>query len=514
MTRAATREGRAPRFPAGTGAALFVLAVGLGVVLLRPPLPIDETRYLEVFRESLQGSPLLLRLLGEPYAEKPPLLFWLGRLLAALSIPPESALRSVPAIASALTALLVARIGKRAGVEHAAWMQAALWLPSLAGQFLFFDSLLALTIWGAVDAWIRLRDAEVWLWSAAALLAKGPVAYLFLIPLLWSTAGLRPAGGAVRGRTLLLLSLALVPLAAWALSAASLGGPEFANALLWERWAGRIVRSADHAGPLYFYVPVALIGALPATLILFTRRTAAAPAWSIRLAKSLVFFLVAFTLISGKRAHYLVPAAPALALVMAEASATRPAAGARLWLGLRIQLGLVACACVVGVFLLPQRIESFGSQGLRCIESRLYLLPLGLSALIVLAGLVRTWRLHALGARLRTGAISAGLGLLPFHWLAGQLLFPHDLARTLANAPGAIAFWGNGHHGIYALLASSTELEKLPNEASIAPWLEAHPAGTVLISDRLELDLPATIEIAARDVVHRSAVQVLRKKSG
>ncbi|NOT30604.1 MAG: hypothetical protein HOP15_09185, partial [Planctomycetes bacterium] len=177
--------GRRARFAGEILPALLVLTIGLGVVLVRPPLPIDETRYLEVFRESLSGSPLLLRLLGEPYAEKTPLLFWIGRTLTWLAIPPEVALRLVPGLASALTVLIVARLGARAGLALAGWVQAALLLPSLAGQFLLFDPLLALVVWGALDAWVRRRDVAFGAWSAGALLAKGPVALLFLIPFLW-----------------------------------------------------------------------------------------------------------------------------------------------------------------------------------------------------------------------------------------------------------------------------------------------------------------------------------------
>src|SRR5262249_49338277 len=157
------------------------------------------------------------------------------------------------------------------GLAYAGWLQAALLVPALAGQFLLFDPLLCACVWGAVDAWTRARDASAWAWSAAALLAKGPVAFLFLVPFFWSAAPLAPAARTPK-RAALVLLLALLPLAAWALSAAALGGPEFADQLLWKRWAGRVVSSeADAGGPtnharsFFFYVPVALLGALPVT---------------------------------------------------------------------------------------------------------------------------------------------------------------------------------------------------------------------------------------------------------
>src|SRR5262245_13570498 len=136
MNAIPARRPRTLRPPAGTAPALAVLVFGLLVVALRPPLPIDETRYLEVFRESLHGSPLLLRLLGVPYTEKPPLLFWLARALTWLAVPPDLALRCLPPLALGATVLVVDRLGRRVGLTITGWLQAALWMGSLNGQFL------------------------------------------------------------------------------------------------------------------------------------------------------------------------------------------------------------------------------------------------------------------------------------------------------------------------------------------------------------------------------------------
>jgi hypothetical protein len=50
-------------------------------VSIRPPFPIDETRYLTVAWEMYQRNDwVLLHLNGAPYSHKPPLLFWLINL--------------------------------------------------------------------------------------------------------------------------------------------------------------------------------------------------------------------------------------------------------------------------------------------------------------------------------------------------------------------------------------------------------------------------------------------------
>ena len=53
----------------------IVVAVTL---IVRPPLPVDETRYLAVAWDMwLENNYLVPYLNGEPYSHKPPLLFWL-----------------------------------------------------------------------------------------------------------------------------------------------------------------------------------------------------------------------------------------------------------------------------------------------------------------------------------------------------------------------------------------------------------------------------------------------------
>jgi 4-amino-4-deoxy-L-arabinose transferase-like glycosyltransferase len=492
--------------------ALLVLALTLGVVLVRPPLPIDETRYLEVFRESLGGSPLLLRLLGEPYAEKTPLLFWLGRVLSWFSISPEVALRLVPGLVSACTVLVVARLGARVGARLAGWVQAALWIPLLAGQFLHFDPLLSLAVWSAIDAWVARRQLRFGIWSALALFAKGPVGLLFLVPFLWA---MQPLRGTERGdlrRASLTLGLAFVPLAAWAVAAALRGGPEFANALLWERWAGRIGKGAAHSHSTFFYLPVALLGALPGTLVLF-RRERDVPAWIRRLGRSLLAVLVAFTLIRGKQAHYLVPAAPGLALWLAWRLEHEPRALARLRAGVRIETALLACLPVAGAIALPRIVDSVSTSGRELLADGGARWPLAVAGAGALAGLVATFRTRASARALLLIAVaSSAATFLPVHRLAGELLYPHALAAVLgAERDAPIAYLGSAQHGIYSLLAARDDLEKLQSEAELETFCADDPGGLLLIeADSSPASLPEHLVVVATDVVHRNRVQVLR----
>jgi len=515
-------------------AALTAL-LGFGILAVRPPLPVDETRYLEVFRESLAGNPLLLRLCGEPYAEKPPLLFWLARLLTELGLPSDLALRSVPVLATALGVWFAARVGRRAGLELAGWMQAALLLPLLAGELLIFDPLLACALWGAVLAWTSGRERAFTLATAAALLAKGPVAFLFLVPFLWSAAPLRtgrtgqagrpghtgPAAGPGLRRTLALSALALVPLAAWALAAARIGGPEFARALLWDRWAGRVVDSFAHRRALWFYAPVLLVGALPATLVLLGRPSfdvRGGEVWARRLAWSVAGLVVAFTLFSGKQAHYMVPLAPALALLAARAVERPGPARGRLELGLALELGLLVLflsAAAFGLGALDDLDTITGPAGRAFVAHGAR--PTLLAGAAV-AALALGWTLRARtspAGRLATAVLGAGGALLALHLAAGRLFYPHTLATALAAEPARpMAFLGTSHQGLVELLTTPRPLAKVDDEEALLAWATAHPDGLMWVDPaKLESELPAEFELVAEDVVHRCAVHLLRPRA-
>lgn len=332
----------------------------------RVPLAIDETRYLTVAWEMLSsGHWVLPQLNGEPYSHKPPLLFWLLALgWQALGVN-EWWPRLVPALAGLAAWLALWRLARRLWPHAADVPPLAVSIAggtlvwALVSGMILFD--LLLTLWVLV-ALLGLAvagdgDRRGWLLFGAglglALLAKGPVAWLHVLPVAalgpwWSEAA---RGEAARWYAQLAGAVALgaVMLAAWLVPAVLAGGPAYMESVLWGQAAGRLTESFAHDRPLWWYLPVVPVLVLPWLLW--------QPAWrGLRdgvapmergarfcLAWSVPPFVV-FCLISGKQPHYLLPLVPALALLVARGLATSYAASydkAR-WLALLPWLALGA----------------------------------------------------------------------------------------------------------------------------------------------------------------------------
>src|SRR5262245_34023894 len=187
-------------FPGVAPRPTRVTTVGLLLVLVLPALLLyprldfhllepDEGRYAEIPRELLaRGDWVVPHLQGEPYLDKPPLLYWLVALSYTVFGVSPAAARLVPALAVHATVLAVYLIGRRSVGERAARLGAlALALaPGFVGvgRLLVLDGLLALWVTLAIlAAFEALRGGRTrpgwWLLASAALglgvLTKGPV---------------------------------------------------------------------------------------------------------------------------------------------------------------------------------------------------------------------------------------------------------------------------------------------------------------------------------------------------
>ncbi|MCK6458689.1 MAG: phospholipid carrier-dependent glycosyltransferase, partial [Planctomycetes bacterium] len=307
------------------GAAFFLPA--LASRDLWQPL---ETRYATVGREMAEtGDWLIPRINGEPYQDKPPLFFWISAALWKLGVGPQC-VRVASALAGAATLVVIAAMARLWFSRRAAWLAAAVlattpefgWL----GRFGELDVTLTLFTTVAAYGWFAggRRVALFYLGIGLAVMVKGPPGVL--VPLLAVVAG-RLAGVAPSSPRAPLHPLwgtlvAVLPAALWLGLALLQAGSGYANELIGKHMLGRVVDSWQHPQPFYFYVNEALWNflpwlplAVPAGIRAWRRRRE--EPMSAMLLFWLLLGLVAFSAVSGKRIAYILPLAPAFALLVA-----------------------------------------------------------------------------------------------------------------------------------------------------------------------------------------------------
>ncbi len=335
-----------------TGLWAVLMAAALYV---RPPLPVDETRYLAVAWEMwLRQDFLVPHLNGETYSHKPPLLFWLMNLGWTIFGVNDWTPRLVAPLFGLACLFLTRALGRQLwpGEQRVHDMAPLILLGygfwTLFSTLTMFDLILAfcalLGLIGIVSAWRRGGLGGFALLGFAiglGALTKGPAILLHVLPVallapLW--AG-RLAGGPAEplygwGRWYLgVLGAVVMGVAiglAWAIPAGVAGGEEYRNAILWGQTAGRMVKSFAHQRPFWWYLAI-----LPGLLMPLL---AWPPLWRVLrdlkervqidggLRLCLIWFVLAFvvfSLISGKQLHYLLPEFPALALLFAYALTER-----------------------------------------------------------------------------------------------------------------------------------------------------------------------------------------------
>lgn len=475
----------------GSVALLAVVLVVL--VLMRPLLPIDETRYLDVAWEMrLTGDFFHLTRNFELYAHKPPLLFWLINLVWQATGVSEFAARLVAPGFAVASAVAMAGLGRRlwpgdSGVAvRSVIVLAGFTVFLVYGSATMFDTMLTLAaILGVGILWRIGEGAGGWrIWAGfGAVLgfgvyAKGPVIFVHLMPVLltmplWAPAPPRLAEAARGFVVALAAGLALVAL--WLVPALVAGTSAYREELLWTQSAARVAGGMAHDRPVWF-----LAALLP--LILFPW------AWSWRLwrgvagevraggpARMLAIWagsgLVLFSLISGKQVHYLMPEIPAVALLVGRAlgAGGQGARGGSVAAVLPVVLGLGALLLAAGI--IP------ASGDLADLQPGWAVAGAGL--LSIATGLFGA-RLPAISGHAVIGiGLAAALHLL----VATTGLYPaYDAAavaaRLEAAKAGGLAVAGMAYNAEFNFAARLDAPVATPDDAAaILAWCADHPDG-------------------------------------
>ncbi|MSV28952.1 MAG: glycosyltransferase family 39 protein, partial [Bryobacterales bacterium] len=340
-------------------AVSLVLAVYLsgltGMGLVGP----DEPRYASIGREMARsGDWVTPRLWGEPWFEKPALLYWMTASALRIGIEGELAARLPVALLSvAFLALFFFILREKFG-ERAAWY-GSVTLATSAGWLGYshvavFDLPLAATFGAAMLLsldWIesgntrRLPAASALL--GAATLAKGLAPLVLILPLLWC--------GRRRIRDLFavpVIGAFLAVAVPWYAACWWANGTRFPMVFFVEHHLGRYVSSdLQHVQPFWYYawvMPAALFPWTPAVAGLFRRAFYADPKRKFLLGWCL-WSILFFSLSTNKLPSYVLPALPAAAALMGVALAEKRNAR---WTLAGVAAGLIVAGPLAGV--LPQ----------------------------------------------------------------------------------------------------------------------------------------------------------------
>jgi 4-amino-4-deoxy-L-arabinose transferase-like glycosyltransferase len=307
-------------------------------LLLEP----DEGRYAQIPKEMLdRGEWVVPTLQGEPYLDKPPLMYWLVRLSYEAFGVNEAAARLVPAVCVHLTILLVYLLGRRSVGERAAFW-AALLLTIAPGyisvaRLLLLDGLLTLCVTTSVlcgfEA-VRTGALKPGWWVASAVasglgfLTKGPISEVLLFVPLFVFAWLNRSTARVGWRLVaVFLGIVLAVNLPWYV-AIYLRQPEFLRYFFWEQNVMRFLQPFDHLQPIWYYAPVLLGGFLPGVVLgvpYLRSILQGEPGGSSLRSEAGGFWLLAglwcvvfFSLSGSKLPTYILPAFPPLCLALGE----------------------------------------------------------------------------------------------------------------------------------------------------------------------------------------------------
>lgn len=298
---------------------------------------VDEGFYSTASRQMLvTGDWITPRVGGLPFLGKPPMFLWAQAIVMKILGPTVLAARLPSALAIAVTSLLLWFWMKRRGQERAGWLAAIFYaccpMAMGMGRVAMTDALMGLwltvTIMGASDAYHGKTGGYLWMsfGAAFATLTKGPVGVLlpmvtFVLWLIWK----RNLKELRKPIWLLVIALFVVIVLPWHLAIWRAHGPEFLREYFWQHHIQRVLgRAFGHSQPFWYYVPVLICAMFPFVAFVprawwqaiksRTNETLDGRAlWALWAAGVLLFF----SLSRSKLASYILPALPALAILVA-----------------------------------------------------------------------------------------------------------------------------------------------------------------------------------------------------
>lgn len=315
-----------------------IVAVLMPLMVMRGVTPDNELRYLFISDAALaDGHWFTFTLHGEPYADKPPLYFWLFMavksltgcfpiwLLTLFSLIPGLAVawltarwaeREVGAFPHAFSTLTMMTAGYYVGAALVLRMDMLMCLFITAALLTFYSMYVA-----APGQSLHRRQWLLGLLLFVAVFTKGPLGAILplsvIVAMLVAECRWRSIGRYLGWRVWLTIA-SLCTL--WFVAVWHEGGSEYLNNLVFHQTAGRAVNSFHHARPPYFYLYALWYSLAPWAPVLFAAIAMEARGWwheQGRRGAALRFMLLAavvpivvLSAISSKLEIYALPAFP------------------------------------------------------------------------------------------------------------------------------------------------------------------------------------------------------------
>jgi len=285
----------------------------------------DEPRYASIGREMARtGDFITPRLWGQPWFEKPPLLYWMVAAGFRAGLSEDLAPRLPVALLS--VGFLIAffwMVRREFGEAPSAYSTIILataggWiaLSDVAITDIPMSAMFGLALLFAMR-WLHTWDRR-WLNASAvalgaAFLAKSAPPLVLGLPVLWF--GRERWRDLIRPTPVLLFLLIALP---WHVACFLRNGPIFLRTLFWQQQIERFISpSLQHVQPWWFYIPLlpaAFFPWTPLLALLFRREIYADKRLQFLLATA-VWTIVFFSASTNKLPGYLLPLMPPLAVV-------------------------------------------------------------------------------------------------------------------------------------------------------------------------------------------------------
>ena len=331
---------RLPQHRLYLGLAALLVVVWLATLAGRPLFNPDEARYAEIPREMLNGGDWVIpHLNGLDYIEKPPLQYWATATMYRLFGVSEFSARLYTALTALGTVALVGLLGARLGGRDTGWRAAAvlsgMLMVVILGQFMTLDMSLTFFMTASATGFLLAQQPGdgglkwmlmAWIAAALGVLTKGLVA------------------AAIPAAVLVIYSLCCRDFAPWRKLNLSWGVPLFVVLTVPWHWlaalrlddflqfffvhehvARYLTKVADRQEPWWFFGMVFLMGTVPWTVPALRvvaggwrgRGSAAQFSPTFFLWIWVLFVCVFFSLSDSKLMPYILPAMPALAVLIA-----------------------------------------------------------------------------------------------------------------------------------------------------------------------------------------------------